>query len=84
MTECKIALGKWFAAHDAYHKASDTYNARVAFVRSERERDSRHLVMTCDQEYKVLNETQRAALAADQELYGALCNGGELEEGTKQ
>lgn len=66
------AVSKWFDAHDAYHKASDIYNARVRYVRAEQDRDAGALVMNCHQEYKALNEAQRAALAADHDLYTTL------------
>lgn len=78
MTECKTALGKWFAAHDAHHKARDAYNSRLELIRAERERGN--WTMRLDREYAALNNAERAALAADQELYGELCNGGETED----
>lgn len=67
---CTTAIGKWFGAHDAYHKASDAYNARLTLVRAERERGN--WTMTVDPEYKALNDAQRAALKADSELYAAM------------
>lgn len=69
MSASQKALYKWFAAHDAYHKASDVYNARVRYVRAEQDRDPGALVMNCHQEYKALNEAQRAALKMDEEFY---------------
>jgi hypothetical protein len=70
--EHQTAIAEWFAAHYAYHKASDIYNARLAFVRAERERDPACLSMTCDQEYKALGDAERAATWADEVLYNRL------------
>lgn len=64
------AVIKWFAAHDDYHKASATYNARLELVRAERERDN--WTMNCFQEYAALNDARRYSLAADSDLYEAL------------
>lgn len=61
---------EWFAAHDAYHKASDVYNARLELVRAERERGN--WTMRVDVEYSALCKAQSKALAADETLYAAL------------
>jgi len=61
------AIAAWFDAHDAYHKASDAYNERLALVRAERERGN--WTMKIDQEYSALGEAQKAALQADTALY---------------
>lgn len=63
------AMTEWYLAHDAYHKASEAYNRRLALVRSERDRGN--WSMTVDAEYKALNEAQSAALAADETFYRA-------------
>lgn len=65
------AVSKWFDAHDAYHKASAAYNARLAMVRLERD-ERNNWSMNCDPEYKALNDAQHAALAADHDLYTTL------------
>lgn len=60
-------VNEWFAAHDAYHKASTAYNDRLALVRAERERGN--WTMKLDQEYETLNDARAAALFADGALY---------------
>ncbi len=78
-------IAVWFAAHDAYHKASDAYNARLKFVRAERERDANAWAMTCDSEYQELNHAHRVAMEADQTLYKALTKGASAtNKGTDQ
>lgn len=66
------AVAIWFTAHDAYHKASDAYNARLAYIQAERERTKWEFVGNVDHEYKVLNEAQRAAIKAAETLYQTL------------
>jgi len=63
-------LKEWFTAHDAYHKASNDYNSRLALVRAERDRGN--WSMTTDAEYKALGEAQSGALKADETLYAAI------------
>ena len=66
----KVATDEWFAAHDAYHKASDAYNQRLTLVKAERERGN--WTMTTDIEHQALGLAQSKALAADNDLYIAL------------
>lgn len=66
------AVETWFQAHDAYHKASAVYNARLAYVRAERERTQWAFVDNCDHEYRVLSDAQRAAIGAAETLYQEL------------
>jgi hypothetical protein len=66
----KMIVDDWFAAHSAYHKASDAYNERLKLVRSERERGN--WTMRSDQEADALNRARTAALDADSKLYEAL------------
>lgn len=70
MDDGEIAVSEWFAAHDEYHKRSDAYNKRLELVRAERDRGN--WAMNCQVEYALLNEAQKKALAADDELYRAL------------
>lgn len=71
MNDRETAVTEWFAAHDAYHKASDVYNARVRFIR-EQDAVGRFGEFNARGEYKLLNETQKACFAADEVLYQAL------------
>ncbi len=66
------SVKKWFAAHNAYHKASETYNSRVKFLR-EQEKLGHVGVFNAHEEYKLLNDAQTQALKADEILYRALC-----------
>lgn len=61
------AVEDWFKLHDAYHKASDAYNARLAVVRAERERDN--WSMNVHAEYRALHDAQSVALQASEALY---------------
>jgi len=64
------AVREWFGKHDAYHKASAAYNARLVLVRAERERGN--WTMPMDAEYRALNDAQSAAIAAAETLYQSL------------
>jgi hypothetical protein len=64
------AVREWFEKHDAYHKASAAYNARLALVRAERERGN--WSMPLDAEYRTLNDAQSAAISAAETLYHAV------------
>ena len=66
----QVATNEWFAAHDAYHKASAAYNQRLTLVKAERERGN--WSMTTDAEYQVLGSAQSKALSANNDLYLAL------------
>lgn len=68
---CDDAVRLWFNAHDAYHKASDAYNQRLALVRAEREQRD-NWSMTTDKEYHELGAAQAAAFQADEALYQVL------------
>lgn len=61
------AVEAWFRAHDAYHQASDAYNARLAVVRAERDRGN--WSMNTDPEYQALTQAQKDAFAASDRLY---------------
>ena len=67
MTDRHSAVDAWFQAHDAYHRASAGYNARLELVRAERERGN--WTMKLDREYATLNDAQNVALKADGVLY---------------
>lgn len=67
----RAAVDEWFAIYDAYHKASDVYNARVQFIR-EQEAAGRFGEFNAHGEYKLLNEAQRATYGAAEALYQAL------------
>ncbi len=65
--EAVSALDEWFHAHDAYHRASATYNDRLRLVRAERERGN--WSMSLNAEYDVLNHAQACAFRANEALY---------------
>lgn len=67
MTYDPAAVDAWFRAHDAYHRASDEYNARLALVRAERERGNWSI--NTDPEYQALTLAQKDAFAASEGLY---------------
>lgn len=62
---------QWFKAHDAWHKATETYNARVVYLRQQ-EAAGNYGKANSHLEYDVMNKAMRWALAADKLLYETL------------
>lgn len=75
MTMGAPAIDEWFQVQDAYHKAVETYNLRLALVRAERERGN--WTMKLDAEYDAMHKAQGAAFRANEALYQTLLTNGE-------
>lgn len=76
------AVQEWFAKHDAYHKASEAYNARLEYVR-ERRKKYEDWSENPQSEYRVLGDAQREAIAAAETLYQTLKPAMIAEQGEK-